>query len=126
MCFGVPGLVTQITDVTGLPTGKAEFGGVPRDVCFAYVPEARVGDYVLVHAGFAVRIVAEGEARARYRTSEARYQRVIQPVSTSVPSAAWQCRRNGLAGMGWMAKQPSSSTWVVAIAPDRVWISIVP
>lgn len=63
MCFGVPGRVTQITDVTGLPTGKAEFGGVPRDVCFAYVPDARVGDYVLVHAGFAVQIVDEGEAQ---------------------------------------------------------------
>jgi hydrogenase expression/formation protein HypC len=63
MCLGVPGRVTHITDVAGLPTGNAEFGGVSRDVCFAYVPETRVGDYVIVHAGFAVRIVTESEAR---------------------------------------------------------------
>ncbi|HUK70823.1 MAG TPA: HypC/HybG/HupF family hydrogenase formation chaperone [Streptosporangiaceae bacterium] len=63
MCFGVPGRVTQIAEVAGLPTGKAEFGGVSRDVCFAYTPDVRIGDYVVVHAGFAVRLVAESEAK---------------------------------------------------------------
>ena len=63
MCLGAPGRVTRITDVAGLPTGTAEFGTVSRDVCFAYVPDARVGDYVIVHAGFAVRLVAEAEAK---------------------------------------------------------------
>jgi hydrogenase expression/formation protein HypC len=62
MCFGVPGRVTQIVDVAGLPTGKADFGGSSRDVCFAYVPNAQVGDYVVVSAGFAVRLVGETEA----------------------------------------------------------------
>ena len=51
---------------------------------------------------------------------------MIHPVSTSVPSEVRYRRRNGLAGMGWMANQPSESTPTVAAAPSRVWISIVP
>jgi hydrogenase expression/formation protein HypC len=63
MCFGVPGRVTQIAGMAGLPTGKAEFGSVSRDVCFAYLPDVRIGDYVIVHAGFAVGLVDEAEAK---------------------------------------------------------------
>ena len=64
MCLGVPGLVVEITpDPLEMPMGKVSFGGALREVCFAYVPEAKVGDYVLVHVGFALNTIDEEEAK---------------------------------------------------------------
>jgi hydrogenase expression/formation protein HypC len=63
MCLGVPGKVLAIrTDVAGMPMGKIDFGGVAKEACLAYVPEAVVGDYVIVHAGFALSRLDEEEA----------------------------------------------------------------
>jgi len=63
MCLAVPG---KITSVEGndplLRVGKVDFGGVVKQINLAYVPEAKVGDYVLVHVGFAISIVDEAEA----------------------------------------------------------------
>jgi hydrogenase expression/formation protein HypC len=53
MCLGIPGEVLSIEEGT-LRTGRVAFGGVVKDICLAYVPEARVGEYVIVHAGFAI------------------------------------------------------------------------
>jgi len=50
----------------GLRTGKVEFGGIRREVCLAYLPEAQIGDYVLVHVGFAITIIDEQEAQRVY------------------------------------------------------------
>jgi hydrogenase expression/formation protein HypC len=64
MCLGVPGEVIEITE-GDLRTGRVAFGGVVRQVCLAYVPEARVGDFVIVHAGFAIsRLDRDAAARA--------------------------------------------------------------
>jgi hydrogenase expression/formation protein HypC len=63
MCLGVPGRVVAISDGAGLSMGTVDFGGVVREVCLAYVPEARVGDYVIVHVGFAISLVDEAEAQ---------------------------------------------------------------
>jgi hydrogenase expression/formation protein HypC len=64
MCLGVPGKVIRIeTGELGVPVGKVSFGGIAKDVCFAYVPEAEVGDYVIVHAGFALNRLDEEEAQ---------------------------------------------------------------
>jgi hydrogenase expression/formation protein HypC len=63
MCLGIPGRITQTTDVAGILMGTVDFGGVSRDVCLAYVPEAKVGDYVIVHVGFAISLVDEVEAQ---------------------------------------------------------------
>jgi hydrogenase expression/formation protein HypC len=49
-------------DPTGLTMGKVSFGGILKEVCLAYVPEARVGDYVVVHVGFAISRIDEAEA----------------------------------------------------------------
>ena len=69
MCLGIPGRIVTMRDDGGLPTGVVDFGGVRRDVCLAYVaPEAGVGDYVIVHVGFALTRVDEAEAK---RTFEA-------------------------------------------------------
>lgn len=63
MCLGVPGEVLSIDqDATGLRFGKVSFGGVRRDVCLAYLPEIEVGDWVLVHVGFAISRIDPEEA----------------------------------------------------------------
>lgn len=62
MCLGIPGRILDIEEKE-LRTGRVEFGGVVKDVCLAYVPEARVGDYVIVHVGFAISRIDEDEAR---------------------------------------------------------------
>jgi hydrogenase expression/formation protein HypC len=64
MCLGVPGKIMQIEEnlALGMPMGKVSFGGIAKEVCLAYVPEAQVGDYVIVHAGFAISRIDEAEA----------------------------------------------------------------
>ncbi len=62
MCLGIPGKVTEIRDEAGLAMGKVDFGGVRKDACLAYLPEVQVGDYVIIHVGFAISRVDEEEA----------------------------------------------------------------
>lgn len=63
MCLGVPGKVESIEeDAAGVRMGKVNFMGVKKDVCLAYVPEVQVGDYVIVHVGFAISKLNEKEA----------------------------------------------------------------
>ena len=63
MCLAVPGKVLSITGDDPLTrVGKVNFGGIIKDVNFAYVPDARIGDYVIVHVGFALNTVDEAEA----------------------------------------------------------------
>lgn len=65
MCLSVPARLVEIPSAQDALTrvGKASFGGALKEVCLAYVPEAKVGDYVLVHVGFAISIIDEEEAR---------------------------------------------------------------
>ncbi len=64
MCLGVPGKVASIEgNPQGMPMGQVDFGGVTREVCLAYVPDVQVGEYVIVHAGFAISKLDEQEAR---------------------------------------------------------------
>ncbi len=63
MCLGVPGKITEIFEMEGLKMGKVDFGGVVREACLEYVPEAKQGDYVVVHVGFAISILSEAEAQ---------------------------------------------------------------
>ena len=62
MCLGIPGKVIEIRDDAGLPMGKVDFGGVRKEACLAYIPEIELGDYVIVHVGFAISRVDEEEA----------------------------------------------------------------
>ena len=64
MCLGVPGRIVSADDDEGLRMGTVDFGGVARRICLAYVPEAELGDYVVVHAGFAISRVDAAEAAA--------------------------------------------------------------
>jgi hydrogenase expression/formation protein HypC len=63
MCLGVPGKIVEIYELNGLNMGKIDFGGVTREACLSYVPEAQVGDYALVHVGFVLNLISEQEAR---------------------------------------------------------------
>lgn len=63
MCLGVPGKVIAIEpDPLGMTMGKVNFAGIVKDVCLAYVPDVQIGDYVVVHVGFAISQVDEEEA----------------------------------------------------------------
>lgn len=63
MCLGVPGKVIEVNeDPTGMTMGRVSFGGIVKEVCLAYTPEAAVGDYVVVHVGFAISQIDEAEA----------------------------------------------------------------
>jgi hydrogenase expression/formation protein HypC len=63
MCLGVPGKIIEIYDAGGLKMGKVDFGGVYREACLAYVPDAQVGDYTVIHVGFALNRLDEEEAK---------------------------------------------------------------
>ena len=68
MCLGVPGKVISIQpDPVGMTMGKVSFGGITKEVCLAYTPEAEVGDYVVVHVGFAISRIDEAEAQEGFR-----------------------------------------------------------
>jgi hydrogenase expression/formation protein HypC len=63
MCLGVPGRIIRIDDQNGIRMGEVDFGGITRRACLAYVPEADLGDYVVIHAGFGISKVDACEAR---------------------------------------------------------------
>jgi hydrogenase expression/formation protein HypC len=62
MCLGVPGKITDLYEKGGLPMARVDFGGVFREACMSYVPEAKVGDYCIIHVGFALNLLSEEEA----------------------------------------------------------------
>lgn len=68
MCLGVPGKITEIYESEGLKMGRIDFGGTQREACLAYVPEAAVGDYTVIHVGFAISLLSEEEANLTLET----------------------------------------------------------
>ncbi len=62
MCLGIPGRVIDIVEQNGIMMGRIDFGGVVKEACLAMTPEATVGDYVIVHAGFAISRLDEAAA----------------------------------------------------------------
>ena len=62
MCLGIPGRILDIYQSDGLRMGKVDFGGVVREACLEYIPEAQVGDYTIIHVGFAISLLSEQEA----------------------------------------------------------------
>ncbi len=67
MCLGIPGKIVAMHSTKGLPMGVVDFGGVRREVCLAYVAvDAKVGDYAIVHVGFAISLVDEAEAKRTF------------------------------------------------------------
>lgn len=71
MCLGVPGKILSIEpDPLGMTMGRVSFGGITKQVCLAYTPEVEVGDYVVVHVGFAISRIDEAEAAQVFRYLE--------------------------------------------------------
>jgi hydrogenase expression/formation protein HypC len=64
VCLGIPGKVIEIYEASGLKMGKIDFGGVVKEACLAYVPDIAIGEYTIVHVGFAISQIDEEEARA--------------------------------------------------------------
>ena len=67
MCLAIPGKISALRDDFGVPMAKVDFGGITRDACLSYLPDARIGEYVLVHVGFAISRVDEEEAARTYK-----------------------------------------------------------
>jgi hydrogenase expression/formation protein HypC len=63
MCLGVPGKVIETSHDHDVLMGKVDFGGVFKRVCLAHVPHVKIGDYVIVHVGFALNTIDEAEAK---------------------------------------------------------------
>ena len=63
MCLAVPGRILSLAEVDGVPMAEVDFGGVRKNVCLQYIPDAGVGEYVVVHVGFAIQRLDEASAR---------------------------------------------------------------
>ncbi len=63
MCLGIPGKVTEIYEVQGTRMGKVDFGGIVKEICLDFVPEVEVGEYTIVHVGFAITRLDEESAQ---------------------------------------------------------------
>ncbi len=66
MCLGIPGKVIEIYQADGLKMGRIDFGGVVKEACLEYVPEIQIGDYAIIHVGFAISRVDEAEAQRTF------------------------------------------------------------
>ncbi len=62
MCLAVPGKIVEIFETDGMKMAKVDFGGVFREACLEYVPEANVGEYCVIHVGFAISLLSEKDA----------------------------------------------------------------
>lgn len=63
MCLGVPGKIIEIYQKGGLRMCKVDFGGVTREACIETLPEAKVGEFTIIHAGFALNLLSEEDAK---------------------------------------------------------------
>ena len=70
MCLAIPGRIVEIYEEHGLRMGKLDFGGTIRKCCLQCIPEAVIGDYALVHVGFAISTVDAAEAARTYKLLE--------------------------------------------------------
>jgi hydrogenase assembly chaperone HypC/HupF len=84
MCLGIPGRVVSKFESFGQPMGKVDFGGVVKDVCLAYIPEIEVGEYTIVHVGFAIGPIGRSgwNLRASYREFDARHRFAVADIVT--------------------------------------------
>jgi hydrogenase expression/formation protein HypC len=70
MCLAIPGKILSTDISNGIRSGRIQFGGITREACLDFVPEATVGDYVMVHVGFAIGRVDRDEAERSYAVLE--------------------------------------------------------
>lgn len=92
MCLGVPGRIVEVEEAGPLRMGKVDFGGVKRRVSLAYVPEAAVGDWCVVHVGFAIGKIEPAEAERALKAIE---EIIGAPLVPAPPGVAAASRRAG-------------------------------
>ncbi|HKG53678.1 MAG TPA: HypC/HybG/HupF family hydrogenase formation chaperone [Anaerolineales bacterium] len=63
MCLGIPGKIIEVYEKDSLKMAKIDFGGIAKEACLVYTPEAEVGQYALIHVGFAISLMDEEEAQ---------------------------------------------------------------
>ncbi len=63
MCLGIPGKISEVFERDGLRMARVDYGGVIKEACLTYEPEAQVGEYILVHVGFAISRMSDTEAQ---------------------------------------------------------------
>lgn len=120
MCLGVPGRVTKVeTNELGMAMGTVDFGGITKEVCLAYVPDVKPGEYVIVHVGFALSRVSEEEAQRVFEAldqlGELDELDVPQPGESRTGPADPPPGAAGGAGTGG----PGGGPAVAAAAPPR-------
>jgi len=86
MCLGIPGEIMAVREESGMTFGKVKFGGITREVCLSCIPDAAVGEFVLVHVGFAIAKVDRVEAARAYETLEE--LGLLAELSDDVPERA--------------------------------------
>lgn len=92
MCLGIPGRVISVEEnPLGMTQGRVAFGGITKDVCLAYVPGVAVGDYVVVHVGFAISRIDEVEAAEVFRLLE----RMNETAELAIPQPSSAAGREG-------------------------------
>ncbi len=116
MCLGIPGRVIEIRDDAGLPMGKVDFGGVRKEACLAYIPEVQLGDYVIVHVGFAISRVDEEEALKTLEILATMGDLVRQELATMGPGmdAPAVLSDDGTPGSGAFGGAPEAPATIAA------------
>jgi hydrogenase expression/formation protein HypC len=86
MCLAIPGKVVEFHENEGIRMSKVDFGGITREACLEYLPDVQIGDYVLVHVGFAISKVDAEEAARTYRYLEQMDQlEEVKGITDEVP-----------------------------------------
>ena len=89
MCLGVPGKIIEIYESGSMRMGRIDYGGVVKEACLAYVPEAKTGEYVIVHAGFALNVLSPDEAEETLKVFR-ELEEISSPSSAPVPLSRHQ------------------------------------
>jgi hydrogenase expression/formation protein HypC len=100
MCLGIPGQVTHIFVHDDVRMGKLNFGGIVKEVCLEYLPQIHVGDYAIVHVGFAIAQVDEASAQETLRLFRemGALDSELSPEVHAAPIAADACPADPWAG----------------------------
>lgn len=111
MCLGIPGQVTRIFEDNGLRMGKLNFGGIVKEVCLEYLPQIHVGDYAIVHVGFAIAQVDEASAQETLRLFRemGALDSELSPEAHAAPTTADAC---------------PVDPWVGATTPPSSWTEL--
>ena len=120
MCLAVPGQVESIREENGTRMGRVNFGGVVKEVCLAYLPEIAVGDYTIVHVGFAISKIDEASARDTLRTFA--LSRVSgNALGTTRAGASTGTRARSFSGTPERTASFPSETIVITVSRGSSW-----